>query len=300
MKKEYGSRIRLSPKEVAIIQRLRDGQIALTDDIAAPSGIKMPKILIMDIETAPLEGLLWRLKTDYVPHSQLTRNNWFMLSWSAKWLFSEEIMSDVCTPKEALEEDDERIATSIWHLINEADMVVSHNGKNFDHKMLNMRWLINGLMPPEPYRVIDTYQLARSNFSFPSYSLGYITKELGISTKLSHEGMGMWKKCLAGDPQALENMAKYNDQDIVALEDWYLILRPWIKNHPNIGLYIESEEPVCSACGSKHLTPAGEYHTNVSVFKNFRCDECGSPHNRQRVNALPKELRKKLLSGIPG
>jgi hypothetical protein len=112
--------------------------------------------------------------------------------------------------------------------------------------------------------------------------------------------MGMWKKCLAGDPQALENMAKYNDQDIVALEDWYLILRPWIKNHPNIGLYIESEEPVCSACGSKHLTPAGEYHTNVSVFKNFRCDECGSPHNRQRVNALPKELRKKLLSGIPG
>ena len=78
------------------------------------------------------------------------RSNYVMLSWSAKWQFEDEIMNDVVTPEEALNEDDERIAKSIWKLIDEADIVISHNGKNFDHKMLNMRWLINGIVPPTP------------------------------------------------------------------------------------------------------------------------------------------------------
>jgi DNA polymerase elongation subunit (family B) len=305
MKKIYGERIRLTPKEVEVIREFRKGNVDLRKPVKidknySEANEKAPKILLLDVETAPLEGLLWRLRTEYVAPNMLTRDNWFLLSWSAKWLFDKKMMNDVATPEEAIAEDDARISRSIWKLIDEADIVISHNGKNFDHKMLNMRFLMNGLNPPSPYRIIDTYQVARSNFSLPSYSLNFIANLLEIGEKLKHEGVGMWKKCLVGDKKALKNMVKYNDKDVFILEDIYLVFRPWIKNHPAIGVYLETETPVCSVCGGKHLEPAGFYRTNMSKFKNFRCQECGSPHNRQRVSALPLDIRKKLITGIPG
>ena len=298
MRKIYGTRLRLTPNEVQVVEQFRQGKLALFEPLKEKT--KLPKILLLDIETAPLSAFIWRLKTDYVSPAMLQNSNWWMLSWSAKWLFETEMMNDVVTPKEAIEEDDERVSLSLWELVNEADIVISHNGKNFDHKMMNMRWLMHGFMPPRPYKIVDTYQVARSNFLFPSYGLDFIVKQLGIDGKVKHEGFSMWKKCLMGDKEALSNMVKYNDKDVFILEDLYLIFRPWIKNHPSIGVYAETETPVCSACGSSHLEEAGEYRTNVSVFKNFRCQECGSPHNRQRVNALPLDIRKKLLTGIPG
>jgi len=300
MRKVYAPRIRLSPKEADIIKQYRDGKIDLADPAEPENRTNLPKILIMDIETAPLEAFLWTLRTNYVSPAMLNdRTNYSMLSWSAKWLFDENIMNDVVTPQEALEEDDGRIAASIWKLIDEADIVVSHNGKNFDHKMLNMRWLINDILPPTPYKVIDTYQVSKGVFRFPSNRLDYIAKELGFDGKLAHSGVAMWKKCMAGDSAELEKMVKYNDRDVFILEDVYLMFRPWIKNHPNVGLFMEAEEPVCATCGSKHLHPDGFYHTSVSKFQTLRCDECGSL-SRQRTNKLPKDIRKILLSGVPG
>ncbi len=188
--------------------------------------LKLPKILVFDIETAPLMAFIWRLKTDYVGPSMLERPNWWIISWSAKWLFDEEILNDIVTPEEARKEDDLRVLQSMWDLINEADIVISHNGINFDHKMLNMRWLLGGIQPPSHYRVIDTLRSCRGLFSFPSYKLDFITKQLGITNKLAHEGFEMWRKCLNGDREALANMLKYNDQDVKALEELYLTIRP--------------------------------------------------------------------------
>jgi DNA polymerase elongation subunit (family B) len=298
MGKLYGKRIRLSPREVEVVEKFREGNVQLK--IPLKIHAKLPKVLLLDIETAPLSAFLWRLKTDYVSPAMLQNSNWWMLSWSAKWLFDSEMMNDVVTPNESIEEDDKRIAASLWKLVNEADIIISHNGKNFDHKMLNMRWMMHDFMPPSPYRIIDTYQVARSNFLFPSYGLDFIAQQLGVGAKVKHEGFGMWKKCLMGEEEALKNMVEYNDMDVFILEDVYLVFRPWIKNHPSMGVYMESETPVCSGCGSVHLEECGSYKTNVSNFKNFRCQECGSPHNRQRTSAIPLSIRKKLLTGIPG
>lgn len=269
-------------------------------DLNVQEKSKMPKVLVFDIETAPLLASIWRLKTEYVAHSMLEGSaNWWMISWSAKWLFEDEILNDVVYPGEALEEDDSRILKSIWDLINEADIVISHNGINFDHKMLNMRWLMNQMSPPSPYRVIDTMRSVRSLFSFPSYSLNYLSQQLGVGKKLEHEGFDMWRKSLIGDPEALDNMSRYNDVDIKILEDLYLIIRPWIRNHPNLGIFIESETPVCRVCGSTHLTElvGHDYTTNLSKYSTMRC-ECGAI-NKQRKSKLPLKTRKVLMSGMP-
>ncbi|SRR6056297_161023 len=297
--KFYGKRLRLTPEEEQIVYKFREGQIRVTDKNNIVQG-RLPKVLIFDIETAPLAAFIFQLKQRYVPKDSLFKGaNYFMLSWSAKWLFGDEVMSDVVTPKEALQEDDKRIAGSLWNLINEADIVVSHNGKNFDHKMLNMRWLIHDIMPPTNFKVVDTYKVAKENFFFPSYSLDYIAGILGVGHKLKHEGINMWKKCLAGDENALRDMSAYNNVDVEILEDVYLIFRPWVKNHPNIGLFLNSENPVCHICGSEDLYEDGEHNTSVSKFKTLRCEECGSL-SRQRVSEIPKDVRRALLTGVPG
>jgi DNA polymerase elongation subunit (family B) len=283
-----------------MIYKYRQGQVDISGG-QTNIKFKFPKILIFDIETAPLSALVWRLNQKWIPPASLIdSSNYYMLSWSAKWLFSEEVMSDVVTPEEVDSEDDYRIALSLWHLINEADIIISHNGKNFDHKMMNGRWLVNGIKPPTSFKVIDTYQVAKQSFLLPSYSLDYIaTKVLGLDGKMEHEGMEMWKKAIRGDQTALTNMSLYNDQDVKVLEDVYLIFRPWIKNHPNIGLFSNLDTPVCHCCGSTNLTHEGHYNTSVSRFKTLRCADCDAL-SRQRTSEIPKEIRKILVTGVPG
>ena len=69
---------------------------------------KFPKILILDIETSPLKAYVWKRWKENISLDQ-TISEWFMLCWSAKWLFSAETMSCSVTPEDALKEDDSRI-----------------------------------------------------------------------------------------------------------------------------------------------------------------------------------------------
>ena len=295
--KIYGRRLRLTPEEEQMIMRLRSG-IDKTPKLER----KLPKIFLTDIETAPLKAYIWESKTRYVPPTMFDGeyNNWFMLSWAGKWLLEPKIYGDVLTPKQAIERDDSALTYQLWKMLDEADIVVMHNGNKFDKKMMNMRFLLHGFPPPSPYKVVDTLTVSRSQFLLPSYKLSYIAEILGISQKVKHEGIDMWIKCLAGDEEALENMGKYNIGDIYPLEELYLMIRPWIKNHPNIGVYAETDEPVCPVCGDVHLhmIPDSYSITAVSKFQNYRCGEYGAI-SKKRTSALPIQVRRALVTGAP-
>ena len=105
----------------------------------------------------------------------------------------------------------------------------------------------------------------------------------------------LWGRCVDGDDKALKKMRKYNRRDVNILEETYLTLRPWIKSHPNLGLYLELDKPVCSNCGNTCITWEGYYYTNVSKFRAGRC-ECGAIV-RMRQSDFPKEKRKNLAMG---
>ena len=99
---------------------------------------KLPKILFLDIETTPIAVWVWSIGKQYVyPQNIIKDNNnkaidWYVLSWSAKWLYDDKILSDVLTPKEAKERNDKRIIKSVWKLLNEADIasqiIIQENG----------------------------------------------------------------------------------------------------------------------------------------------------------------------------
>lgn len=237
-------------------------------------GARIPKILIFDIETAPMRAYVWRMWKENIAPCQVI-SDWFMIAWSAKWLYAGEVMGDVLTSKEAVAEDDSRIVKSLWKLIDAADIVVSHNGDRFDIPRMNARFIIHDLYPPKPYFSVDTCQTARRQFGFSSNRLDSLADYFGFDHKLDTD-FSLWQKCLEGDSEALGYMSEYNKRDVTLLEEVYLKLRPWIRNHPNISNILQDMN-VCTVCGSYRLEKIeGEYYTGVNRYELYRCKDCGA------------------------
>lgn len=236
---------------------------------------KVPaKILLFDIETLPIHVRVWSLGgNDWISPKNIIKD-WCVLSWAAKWLYDDEVMGDALTPNQAITRDDKQLILPMLDLLNEADMVVSHNGNKFDHKKLNTRLLISGFSPPSYYKTIDTLQVARSNFAFSSNKLDYINEQLGIHQK-SETDYDLWVKCDDGDRVAIQKMLDYNINDVAILEELYVKLRPWISNHPSMASYVDKDTDMC-VCGSTDVEyTAGWYRTNVNRYKGWRCKNCG-------------------------
>ena len=254
------------------------------------------KVLILDIETAPIMAYVWGIWQQNVGTHQI-QSDWFCLTWSAKWLFEDKVYSGKLKPKEVLEQDDKRIIQGIWRLINDADIVVAHNGAKFDIPRLNSRFIINGLNPPLPYQIIDTLVHIRRQFGFTSNKLDYVNKLLNLERK-KDTNFELWERCMKGEGAALKEMEDYNIQDVRILEETYLLIRPWIKPHPNMGLFIlDEKEHRCPNCGSEKLTAQGKcYNTSANIYELMRCDNCGASSRKRLGSANIKQKRHLLIS----
>ena len=106
--------------------------------------------------------------------------------------------------------DDKAILKPLWKLLDEADIVITQNGKNFDSPKLNARFIMHGWAPPSPYKHLDTYQIVRQAAKFTSNKLEYLTEKLCTKyKKLEHAkypGMVLWTECLAGNRAAWNEM----------------------------------------------------------------------------------------------
>jgi DNA polymerase elongation subunit (family B) len=255
------------------------------------------RILLLDIETAPMEVYVWQLfKNNYISPDAVIKD-WSVLTWSAKWLFEPEVVSAKVTGEQAINREDREIMNDLWLLLDEANIVIAHNGKRFDVRKCNARFALNGLTPPLPYRVIDTLQVSRQNFALSSYKLDYINKLFGLAQK-GHPGFDVWKRSVRGDEEALEEMRSYCDNDVIILEDLYLQIRPWVKGHPNVGLYIDSETTVCTNCGNEDLEWGGSYFTPAGRYKAFRCNACGAIGRSRSSDLTPEERETLCLSTV--
>ncbi len=247
------------------------------------------KILLIDIETAPMEVYVWDLRhNDYISPQNI-KKSFSLLTWSAKWLCEAKTMSARVSIDEAFNREDYSIITKAWSLLDKADIVIAHNGKRFDIKKLNARFILHRLMPPSPYVVIDTLLESRKNFGFPSHSLDYIQSQFDDAERKLETSMKLWDRCVTGDKKAIKEMETYNKQDVAILEDWYMRMRPWIKSHPNLGLFVEVDEPVCPNCASSVLEWNGYYQTPANLWAAFRC-QCGAIGRARKGALKPKNL----------
>lgn len=257
-----------------------------------------PKILVFDVETAPIISYTWGLFDQNVGLNQI-KSDWHLLSFAAKWLGDAEnkiVYKDQRHAKNI--EDDKELLKGIWKLLDEADVVITQNGNSFDIKKLNARFILNGLKPPTSYRRIDTKLLAKKHFAFTSNKLEYMTDKLCVKyKKLKHgkfHGFELWKECLKGNVSAWKEMEKYNKYDVLSLEELYGKLIPW-DNAVNFNVYSDSETTVCT-CGASAFLSKGYYYTSTGKFSRHICKECGS-ETRGKVNLFTKDKRKSLRAG---
>lgn len=257
-----------------------------------------PKVLLLDIETAPIVAHVWGLWDQNVGLNQI-KSDWHLLSWSAKWLNEKPVMyKDQRSAKNI--EDDSDLLKSIWKLLNEADVIITQNGKSFDQKKLNARFILNGMKPPSSYRHIDTKRIATSKFGFTSNKLEYMTDKLCTKyKKLKHKkfsGFELWKECLAGNIVAWKEMEKYNKYDVLSLEELYLKLAPW-DTSINFAVYYDNDDCKICNCGSRDFNRNGYAYTSMGKFQRYSCSKCGgeyrsgkNEHSKAKKDALFRKI----------
>lgn len=283
-KDSYESRIRTLKKE---------GVLPTKDEVSG-----FPKILTIDIETAPIKGHVWSIWQQNVGLNQIA-TDWYLLSFTAKWRHKDDIIYMDKRDSYDNEDDSEMLAT-IWGLLDEADIVQGQNSQKFDTKKLNARFIVNGFKPPSHYKQVDSLLMAKRSFAFTSNRLEYLTDKLCTRYKKSKHakfsGFELWKECLAGNREAWYEMEDYNKFDVLSTEELIDKLRPWVNNYPNINVYSEGETTQCS-CGADDWKHIGYHYTNLSKFDKFVCNECGATQ-RGRVNLLSKDKRSSLRANV--
>ena len=256
---------------------------------------KKPKVLLLDLESAPSVVVAFnRFKVNLTQDHVLREGGW-LISYAYKWLGDKIVQGNVLTPIEAIAADDSGLCMELLELIEQADVVVYHNGLNFDLPLLKARMLINGLPPIRKIKSVDTLQLVKE-FKLNSNKLNSLGKQLDIGTKLDHEGIGLWIRCMEGDQSALDHMFEYNKVDVDLLEQVYLAVRPYSNRHPNLAIYYQGDKLRCNICGSEHIKPTGNLvTTNVNIFEEYQCEDCHARF-KNRKSILNKDQRSNILS----
>lgn len=256
------------------------------------------KILVFDIETSPIQAYVWGLFDQNVALNQV-KSDWHVLAWSAKWLNDppKKIMyADQRNAKNI--EDDSVILKQVWKLLDEADVVITQNGKSFDVKKLNARFILNGMRPPSSFKHIDTRLLAKKHFGFTSTKLEYMTDKLCVKyKKIKHtkfSGFELWRECLKGNMKAWKEMEKYNKYDVLSLEELYHKLQPW-DSAINFNLYTDDLSFRCN-CGNANFRKNGYAYTSIGRFQRYYCGDCGA-EVRDRKNLLSKEKKESIKIG---
>ena len=245
-----------------------------------------PKIFVFDIETSPMTAYTWSLWTEVRSMDFITAD-WCMLTWAGKWLGDDEVFFD-SNHLHGKPDDDSAILVSLHEYMDEADIVIAHNGNKFDIKKMNARFIQEGMEPPSHYRKIDTLLEARKNFAFSSNRLDALGEFLGVGRKVDTGGFGLWARCMAGDKQAFEDMVSYNIQDVSLLEEIYYKLRPWMQNHPNLGVYEhDTDDTKCPKCGGTDIQYRGYAYTQAAKYHRFQCNDCGG-WGRVRTTDIPR------------
>lgn len=251
-----------------------------------------PRILMIDIETAPIQAYVWGIWDQNVGINQIIEPG-YTLCWAAKWL-GEPKVTFMSLPKHGKE----AMVAKAHEMISEADAIIHYNGTKFDIPKLQQDFLLEGLAPASPHFNIDLLQTARSRFKFPSNKLDYVSQALGLSGKVQNRGMALWIECMAGDKQAWKEMKEYNIQDVLLLEELYAVLRPWIKNHPNLNLWnAKQTDHACPSCGSEDVQRRGYSYTKVARYQRYQCTSCGS-WSKSKANDVSKEQRAATLTGV--
>lgn len=226
------------------------------------------KTLYLDIETRAAVVSTWGLFNQNIGIGQVQIPT-SMICFAAKWADRKtvEFYSD-------FHNGHDEMVKQAHRLLDEADVLVTWNGRSFDEKHLNREIMEAGLTPPSPYKSLDLMLSVRKKFRFLSNKLAWVSQRLELDGKLDTGGFALWDACLAGDAGAWAKMRRYNKRDVTLLQEIHDRIRPWIDSHPNVALY-DGVEGGCPNCGGVDLQSRGFARTRQGSYRRYQCGACG-------------------------
>jgi uncharacterized protein YprB with RNaseH-like and TPR domain len=97
------------------------------------------KILLLDIETTPMQVYAWGLWDQNISIDQIIKSS-EMLCFGARWLGEKKVVF-----KSVHHDGKQAMLEELHKLMNEADLLVGWNSAAFDHKHINREFLENGI-----------------------------------------------------------------------------------------------------------------------------------------------------------
>jgi len=186
------------------------------------------KILMLDIETTPMQVYTWGLWDQNIGINQIIKHT-EMMCFGAKWLGQKKV-----TFKSVHHDGKQNMLETLHEMMDQADVLIGWNSAAFDHKHIRREFLEAGLEPPKPTKDLDLMTVVKANFLFPSNKLDYVAQKLGVGAKVKHSGFELWIDCMDGKDSAWREMKKYQIQDVELLDKLYNVLLPWLPGKSSV------------------------------------------------------------------
>lgn len=253
-----------------------------------------PRILHWDIETSLQLVTVFQLaKNDWIDPSNIVSERYVICaSWNWEGEDKVHAVSVLDDPKRYASDphDDYHVISTLHDVLSTADVLVHHNGDNFDKRYVDTRILFHGLGALPPITTIDTYKVAKAKLMFNSNKLDYIGGLLKVGRKKPTTS-GLWMRVLKGERKAIKEMVEYNKQDVLLLKRVFYKLRPYMNAHINRELFGGTG---CPRCGSVKTQKRGIHRAISRVYQRFQCQAC-SGWFRSVLNDKSVSTTKRVL-----
>jgi uncharacterized protein YprB with RNaseH-like and TPR domain len=226
----------------------------------------MLKRLYFDIETSLIEAYIWHLGKQVIGPEQI-KNEACILCIAYKWNDEEKV--------HILDFTDPEMLNKFAWVLDQADEVAGHNGKNFD-----LRWvmweMLKARIPAFPtYKVVDTLTMMRNKFRAPSNRLNYLTKVLFGKKKQETGGLPLWIQVMEGDKNALKLMKSYCQQDVLLLEELHNLIESYFPPQTNRAILEGKAKWCCAYCASNNVFLSKTRVTAAGTVKRqLFCKDC--------------------------
>lgn len=226
------------------------------------------RVLIYDIETSYNIVKSWRVgyKINIDPSYIIHERSIICISY--KWLGEDQVYNLTWDSNQC----DKFMLEQFIEVLNEADLIVAHNGDRFDLKFIKARAIKHDLEMLVNYPQFDTLKVAKKKFMFNSNKLDYISEYLGFENKIK-TSMKLWDDIILRQcPVAMEDMLKYCDMDVILLEKVYKKLVSWENPKFHAGVLNGATKQTSPITGGKNLKHVKKVTTARGTVKHIMKD----------------------------
>mgnify|MGYP003655941639 CR=1 FL=1 len=228
--------------------------------------------LVLDVETAYTIGAVWGMWEQDVA---VVLQDEYILGVGYKYKHLDTVhwkgLPDFPLYKKEPKNDRE-LVKFMAELLQDCNLVIGHNVKQFDMKKIRARMFYHKLPPLADPKIFDTKTEVKKRFSYISNKLDDLSRQMLDEQKIKHSGIQLWTRCMDTkyDKKAWLEMGTYCKKDVDLTSRLHDVLSPW--SDQNLNWNLDGDRPkCCPACGTVSFKQDGKKYFKSFTRQRYRC-----------------------------